>query len=81
MEDEIHICPITGWSIGPVKALEVVTLKLGFITNAMQPLDEANESPIFAITPKQALELADALQRTVQKLHSVEFQPAPGPRH
>lgn len=81
MENEIPLCPITGWSIGPVKALEMVTLKLGYITNPMQPVDSPNESPHFVITAAMASELATALQRAVQKLQDAEFQPAPGPRH
>jgi hypothetical protein len=79
--DEIPLCPIAGWSVGPVKAYEAVAFKLDFLTNPLQKLSEANTTPHFLVTTAQALELAEALQKAVQKVQSAEFQAAPGPKH
>lgn len=81
MENNIPLFPVAGWTAGPVKALELVTFKLRYLTNPMQRIGEANESQMFALSPAQALELADVLQKAVRILQNTEFQAAPGPRH
>lgn len=73
--------PVAGWSISQVKAYEALFLRFDFLTNFLQPLKEANQSPNFLLTAAQAEELATVLMQSVQKLKTAEFQAAPGPRH
>ena len=81
MENQIPLCPVAGWSISDVKAYEALFIKFDFLTNLMQPMSEANQSPNFLLTAPQAEELAAALLRGVQTLKSAAPQSAPGPRH
>jgi hypothetical protein len=79
--DEIKLFPVCGWTIGPIKAYEAVTVRLDYLTSPMQLLPEAIQSPQFVLTAPQASELAEALNSAVRKLQTSEFQAAPDPKH
>ena len=81
MESEVSVFPVAGWSLAPIKAYEAVMLRLDYLTNPLQPPEEALHSPNFLILAPQVKELIEVLQRTLQTLESAEFQPSPGPRH
>lgn len=81
MDDTIPLCPIAGWEIGPITAHGAITIKLDFLTNALQPVAEANQSPRFVLTEVQAKELASSIHQALQKLQSAAFQSPPGARH
>ncbi len=74
--DEL-LFPVADWSIGPILDYQCVTVKLGYLSSPMQPLDEAQQSQRFALTPAQAVEIATALLRTVQTLDTLGAQGAP----
>lgn len=69
--------PVAYWTVGPLLEYQCVTIKLGFLSSPMQPLDPPQRSQRFALTPAQAVEIATALLRSVQTLETLGAQGAP----
>ena len=81
MEREIPTCPVAGWQIGPVSALQAVMVRLDYLTHATQAAQEANQSPQYVLTDAQARELADALRKHAALSESGGPQGAGFPQH
>lgn len=80
-KDDVPLFPVAGWEIGPLPSLGVVMIQPHFLTHPMQRPEEANSGRRYVLTPQQALELAGAIQRALQKLESNGPPGAPGPKH
>lgn len=80
-DEELPLAPITGWEIKSIPALGALIVRLDYVTNAMQPSDEAHQTPHFVLNPVQARELA---QRILARCDQLESGPPPGtglPKH
>ncbi|WP_404940720.1 hypothetical protein [Pseudomonas putida] len=73
--------PVAGWDVRTVESMQLVLLELGFISTPFQRPDEAQKSPIYALTLEQSRQLIDVLQRSVQAVESAGISSPPGPRH
>ena len=60
------LCPVADWSLGPIKALDSIAIKLEFLPRPTSPLRELDQSPKYVLTVDQAMELAETITRTVQ---------------
>lgn len=78
--EEIPLSPVAGWQIAPISAHQAVMLRLDYLTHAMQPKEQAHQTPYLALNAAQALELSEALRK-----HAVlAMQGTPGaglPKH
>lgn len=80
-EENIPLFPVAAWTVGPVVAYDIVTIKMDFLTNPLQHPNEANPGLRYALTRAQALELAQKILESVHFLETAEPQGAPGPKH
>jgi BssS protein family len=64
--EEIATCPVAGWEIGPVQAMQSVMVRLDYLTHAMQSADAPNHTPTLVLTAQAALELGEALKKHAQ---------------
>ena len=81
MTTEIPMFPVTEYELRSVKAYGCVLLRLGFISSPMQSIGEADPGRNYALTRAQALELAEALRRSVAKMDQLPDQSPPDPQH
>jgi N-acyl-L-homoserine lactone synthetase len=81
MSDDLVLNPVAGWDVRTVESMQLVLLELGFISTPFQRPDEAQKSPIYALTLEQSRQLIDVLQRSVQAVESAGISSPPGPRH
>ena len=68
-QDDIPLCPISGWDIRALEGHKAVMIRLDFLAHPMQPLGQAIHSPIYVLTADRCRELA---QRIVLVLHQLE---------
>lgn len=80
-ENDVALFPVAGWEIGPIPSLGLVMIQPHFLTHPMQRPEEANAGRRYALTPLQARELSDALQRALAKLESAGPPTGSGPKH
>ncbi|AZE65637.1 hypothetical protein A7D21_26900 [Pseudomonas sp. AP19] len=81
MSDDLALNPVTGWDVRTVEAMQLVLLELGFISTPFQRIEEAQKSPIFALTVQQAQQLIDVLKRSVDAVERAGIASPPGPKH
>ena len=81
MSDDLAVNPVAGWEIKTVEAMQAVLLQFSFISTPFQRPDEAQKTPLLAVSVKQVLELIEVLQRSVDKVESSGSKPPPGPKH
>lgn len=62
-KDSIALAPVAGWQIAPISAYQAVMLRLDYLTHSTQRPEEAHQTPQFALTAAQALELSEALKK------------------
>jgi hypothetical protein len=79
--DDIPLAPIAGWSCSLIPSMGAVMLRLSYLTHPLQKVEEANESPHFVLTPKQAQELSELLQRSLQALARGPAEGSGLPKH
>jgi hypothetical protein len=72
MESLTNLCPIVGWSLGPIKALDSVAIKLDFLPRTTSRRKETVQPQKYVLTIDQAAELADTITRAVQALRIAE---------
>lgn len=77
----IPLSPVVGWDVHFVAPLLGVTLRLDFLTTAMQQPEDAHHSPQYILTAPQARALADALQRSAALSESADAQGAGFQKH
>lgn len=81
MQDEIPLFPVCGWSIGPILVHDAVTIKFDFLTNLMQPVNEANQGRHYLLASAQAKELVEKIQKALHYLETAEPQLLPSQTH
>ncbi|WP_129991865.1 bssS family protein [Rahnella sp. CFA14(1/10)] len=72
-KSDIPIFPIAGWKIGPLPGYDALVMKFQFLTSPIQPIEEAQETQFFGLTPDIARALISELQKhidTVEKFDS-----------
>lgn len=69
-KDDIPVFPVSGWQAGPLPGYDALILKFQYLTSPMQPLESAQETQFFALTPEMAESLVADLQRHIQNLKS-----------
>ena len=65
-ENELPTCPVAGWEIGPVQAMQSVVMRIDYLTHPMQPASAANQTPTLVLTAQAAIELSEALRKHAQ---------------
>ena len=75
MENDLHLCPITGYSTATLPD-QAVMLQVQFLTNPMQP-DSSPNVLNFAMHAAQCLELGQALLRIAEKARNRTDSPGP----
>lgn len=81
MSDDLVLNPVAGWDVRTVEAMQLVLLELGFISTPFQRIDEAQKTPILALTVPQTRQLIDVLQRSADAVDRAGISSPPGPRH
>ena len=81
MSDDLAVNPVAGWEIKTVEAMQAVLLQFSFISTPFQRPDEAQKTPLLAVSVPQARELIEVLQRSVDKVESSGLSSPPGPKH
>lgn len=81
MSDDLVLNPVAGWDVRTVESMQLVLLELGFISTPFQRVEEAQKSPIYALTLPQTKQLIDVLQRSVQAVEHAGISSPPGPKH
>ena len=81
MADDIPCFPITGYTIGPIPSMGIVLVRFPFLASPMQALEQADPGRNYALTPVQAREVRDAIDRALAKLDSSESPPDPDQTH
>jgi len=81
MAESIPLFPVSAWTVGPVPTMGLAVIKFDFLTNPMQPPEEANPGRHYALTPAQLRELIEQMRSALQKLESDVPQAQPGPTH
>lgn len=81
MSDDLVLNPVAGWDVRTVESMQLVLLELGFISTPFHRPDEAQKSPIYALTLEQSRQLIDVLQRSVLAVERAGISSPPGPKH
>lgn len=68
MKKSTNLCPVAGWSISPIKALDSIAIKLDFLPRSTSVLGRPNQFPKYVLTVEQATELAETITRTLQNV-------------
>jgi BssS protein family len=80
-DDAIVTFPVTGWEIKAVPSYDAITVRLEFLSHAMQTLAEADPGRNYVLTTKQAEAFRDAIDRAVLAVRSAPPQPDDNPKH
>jgi hypothetical protein len=75
MAEDIPVFPITGYTIGPITSMGIVIIQFPFLASPMQELAKADPGRRYALTPEQAREVRDAIDRAIPKLGSGQASP------
>nr|WP_215196030.1 bssS family protein [Escherichia coli] len=67
-KNDIPVFPITAWQAGPLPGYGALALKFQYLTSPMQPLDSAQETQFFALTPEMTETLISDLRRHIETL-------------
>lgn len=81
MSDDLAVNPVAGWEVKTVEAMQAVLLQFSFISTPFQRPDEAQKTPLLAVSVQQVRELIEVLQRSVDKVESSGLSSPPGPKH
>ncbi len=76
-ESDIPLFPIVGWNIGPIPTHGVVAFQPYFIASPMDPVEAAQPSRYYAMTPAQARELAQKILEAADTAESFAAQVPP----
>ncbi|WP_298929161.1 hypothetical protein [uncultured Ramlibacter sp.] len=80
-KEELPLAPVTGWELAPISAYGVVMCRLSYLTHQTQRVEDAHQSPRYALTLQQARELIEALQKQVRYLESGPQEGTGMPKH
>ncbi|WP_312804380.1 bssS family protein [Atlantibacter hermannii] len=69
-KDDIPVFPVIGWHAGPLPGHDAVIMKFQFLSSPMQPIETAQETQFFSLTPDMAESLVSYLQRHIESLRN-----------
>ncbi|HHQ6722187.1 TPA: bssS family protein [Serratia fonticola] len=78
---DISIFPVTGWKIGPLPGYDALVLKFQFLTSPTQPLEEAQETQFFGITPDIAKAMIADLKKHIETVEKSSGAIHPSEKH
>lgn len=81
MADDIPVFPVTGYTIGPIPSMGIVVIRFPFLASPMQEIDKADPGRTYALTPVQAREVRDSIDRALAILDRSEPQAGPDQSH
>lgn len=73
--------PVASIHTGPLTSIGAVLIRFDFLTNPMQPAEQANAGRNYALTPEQARYLAKQIGSALATLQSASSPGPPGPTH
>lgn len=80
-EDDFLLFPVANITVEPVLAMQLVIMKLDFLTHSMQSENLPNPGRRYVLSENQVRELISMLQTQLHHLKTAAFQPAPGDKH
>ena len=80
-QDDIPVFPVAGWKVGPLPGYDAVVIKFQYLSSPMQPLEGAQETQFFAITPEMAEALIADLQKHIQTVRNSDIHSPAGEKH
>lgn len=80
-KDDIPVFPVAGWKVGPLPGYDALVFKLQFLTSPTQPLEEAQETQFFGITPDMARVLITELERNIETVEKSSSTIHPSEKH
>jgi hypothetical protein len=81
MANDISFFPVSEITVGNVPSKALLLIRFDFLTNMLQPVDEANTGPVFALTAIQARYVIQSLERLLPTVESGEIPDSESPRH
>ncbi|MGR3892982.1 hypothetical protein [Pseudomonas sp. 1176_21] len=81
MSEELSVNPIAGWEVKTVEAMQAMLVKFSYVSTPFQRPEEAQKTPLLAISVQQAKELIAVLQKGVDQVESSGISSPPGPKH
>ena len=79
--NDIPLFPVAAITVGPVPSHGLVTIRLDFLTNAMQKPEEAQAGRHYALTPAQAQYVVEKMSSALRTLETSASQGAGLPKH
>jgi hypothetical protein len=68
MENNVPLCPVTGWSVQTVDNENALTLQVDFISHPGESRAELRESCHFLMTTDQAFALTWAIHQSINRV-------------
>jgi len=72
MANDTPTFPVAEWDIGVIGSLDAMFLRFGFLSHEGQSTEESHHGRFYLLKRQQAVELRDAINRTLQKLEEGE---------
>ncbi|HDU1488328.1 TPA: bssS family protein [Klebsiella pneumoniae] len=67
-QNDIPTFPVAGWTAGPLPGYDALVVKFQYLSSPMQPMESAQETEFFALTPEMTEALISDLQRHIDTL-------------
>ncbi|ECJ2444980.1 bssS family protein [Salmonella enterica subsp. enterica serovar Hermannswerder] len=80
-KDDIPVFPVSGWQAGPLPGYSALALKFQFLSSPMQPMETAQETQFFALTPEMTEALISDLRRHIETLKKSGIHSPQGETH
>ena len=80
-KEEIPVFPVTQLVVGPVPRMGFIVMRPDFLSNMLQPAEQAQMGRTYALTPVQARSLIEQIQKALAQLESASHPGGPGQRH
>ena len=81
MSQELSVNPIAGWEVKTVEAMQALLVEFSYVSTPFQRPEEAQKTPLLALTAQQAKDLIAVLQKGVDRVEGSGISSPPGPRH
>ncbi|XBS71127.1 bssS family protein [Acerihabitans sp. KWT182] len=80
-EGDIPVFPVSGWKIGPLPGYDALVLKFQYLASPLQPIEEAEETIFYGLTPEIARGLISDLQKHIEAVEKSASLPHPEAKH
>lgn len=75
--NEVATFPVANQSVVAYTKHQVILMRLGFLSHAMQKDDEADPGRIYALSPAGARNLAQSILKALDEMESAPFETPP----